>query len=75
VPRRTDFSCCNDHKEHDHQQSLGSLAGNTKVGGCEWTFSLLQDYMGEKKYSRRELDIFPVEGSTWLKFGPASGVW
>jgi hypothetical protein len=76
VPHRTDFGCCHDPKEQ--QQNLASSPLSTKVGGCDWTFTLLQEDLAQGEPDLSEsglLNIKPVVGSTWLKFGPASGVW
>jgi hypothetical protein len=70
VSCRTSHGCCEEHNDYDKPQDMSNAARSDKVGGCEWSFNLLKESGGEAN-----LDMVPVVGSSWVKFGPASAIW
>jgi hypothetical protein len=68
---RTSLGCCDEHTDYERPQDLSNLARSDKVAGCEWSFNLLKDSSGNNE----TLDMLPVKGKSWIKFGPASAIW
>lgn len=83
---RTTFTCCNErsHKKYEYKteepQSLSTLPNPLKVGGCDWSFTLLNDDPVEGKLTSEDngfihVEMLPIKGDSWIKYGPASAVW